>query len=119
MSFEFDISDKDLAATDFMDRAYKTLLAEALHAREEQGLTQSQVAKLLEVDKSAISRALSGRANLTLRTIGELCWALDIEPSLVVKRLTKERSNNLSVKNLSASPFAANANSAQEFRYER
>lgn len=97
MSFEFDVSPKDIAATDFMNRAYKVLLHEALKAKKERGLTQRAVAELLETDKAVISRALSGKSNLTLRTIGEICWALGVEPALVVKSIQAGVRQNIQV----------------------
>lgn len=93
MSFEFDIPEKDIAAVDFMGKNHKALLRAALEARAARGFTQKQVAELLGVNKSVISRALSGRSNLTERTIGELCWALGYEPKLVLTELSKVGAN--------------------------
>lgn len=55
-------------------------LARALAARAaETGITQSQIAETLGVDRAVITRALSGAGNLTLRTIADIAWALDCD----------------------------------------
>ena len=50
------------------------------------GLTRDQLAQLLGVHKSVITKRLRGNVNLTLRSIGEMAWALDREPAFVLTR---------------------------------
>jgi transcriptional regulator with XRE-family HTH domain len=45
-------------------------------------VTQQAVARKLGVDRSVVNRQLTGRANLTLRSLAELAWALDREVEL-------------------------------------
>src|SRR5947208_769919 len=46
-------------------------VSELKHAREEQGITQSQLADRVDMDVTAVSRIESGRqANLTVQTLG-------------------------------------------------
>ena len=47
------------------------------------------------MDRSVVTRLLKGQANLTLRTIGELAWALGFEPILSLRRkpVAEERAN--------------------------
>lgn len=54
-------------------------------ALERSGLRQSQLADKLGVDKSIVNRRLTGRANLTLRSIADIAWALDQDVSLSMK----------------------------------
>ena len=82
MSFEFDVSEKDIAAVGYMRQVHMALVKAAIEAKKTDKLTQQTVADLLGVDKSAISRILSGRGNPTARTIGELAWALGFSPRL-------------------------------------
>jgi len=52
-------------------------LRAAYAKRHEQGReNQSTIAKKLGVDKSVISRRLSGRSNMTLETVADMVWAL-------------------------------------------
>jgi len=46
------------------------------HRHEQSGLTQADLAKKLEVDKSAIHNRLHGKSNMTLETIANMIWAL-------------------------------------------
>jgi hypothetical protein len=60
-------------------------------AKQTRKTTQQGLAKILEVDRSVVNRALAGR-NLTLRTLGELIWALgyDYEFRIFPRRLGEE-----------------------------
>jgi hypothetical protein len=40
------------------------------------GLTQADIAKKLNVDRSAIHHRLTGRRNMTVETIADMVWAL-------------------------------------------
>lgn len=83
MSFEFEVSEKDLAASVFLKEVHEAIVKAALRAKSENGLTQRQVAERLGVDKSSISRILCGRGNPTSRTLGEIAWALGTKFALV------------------------------------
>ena len=55
-------------------------LAETLRqARREAGLTQAAMAKALRVSRPTITRLENGDQNVTLRTLVQLCRALDCE----------------------------------------
>jgi predicted XRE-type DNA-binding protein len=43
---------------------------------EERGVTQSQIAEKVGIDRSAVHRRLSGRSNMTIETIADMVWAL-------------------------------------------
>jgi transcriptional regulator with XRE-family HTH domain len=47
------------------------------------GSSQSEIAERLGVNKSHVSRCLSGFNNLTLKTLGEFAWALDSSVKVV------------------------------------
>jgi transcriptional regulator with XRE-family HTH domain len=53
--------------------------------RERKGLSQEQIARLLDVDKSYISRLESGHANPTLATIVKLAQVLSVEPAELLR----------------------------------
>jgi transcriptional regulator with XRE-family HTH domain len=66
-------------------RSYLRLVSEIKHAlaqalseeHAERGLTMAEMARVLEVDRSHISRKLSGETNMTLETLADLAYALD------------------------------------------
>ncbi|WP_188910821.1 helix-turn-helix domain-containing protein [Salinarimonas ramus] len=53
--------------------------------KKTRGLTQQQVADLLEVNRSVVNRRVLGRDNLTVRSLAETAWALGYEPHLELR----------------------------------
>lgn len=88
MSYKFGSKTrKDRIAARFVGHVHAVLSRAALEVREEQGVTQAQVARELGVDRSFITRLLSGAGNPTVRTIGELAGALGYRPELVLHKV--------------------------------
>ena len=80
MSFRITISPKDQAAGRFVSRVRRGLqkaFAEEAHKR---GLTQSDLARAIGVNRSVISRELRGHKDLSLSRVAELAWALGRRP---------------------------------------
>lgn len=63
----------------FIGRVRDALLRGWAIRHEECGLTQADLARILGVNRSRVSRILNGEANLTLRTAGEIAAALGFE----------------------------------------
>jgi plasmid maintenance system antidote protein VapI len=63
-------------------------------ALEQSGLKQQEVADRLGVDRSTVNRRLTGRANLTLRSIADLAWAMEHELHFSLKPKTRVVSQN-------------------------
>jgi plasmid maintenance system antidote protein VapI len=63
-----------------------------LDEMSERGLTKSDIARLLGVHRSAVTRMLNGSAPLELRTIGQLAWALGRDAQF---KLSKKRKRIL------------------------
>jgi transcriptional regulator with XRE-family HTH domain len=62
----------------------------------ERGLKKSDLARLLGVNRSVVSRMLNGTAPLELRTIGQLAWAMGRDPQFrLVKKKRRARGSNL------------------------
>lgn len=76
MSYELKISAKDRAAGRFIGSVKKALLRAAFAEKESSGISQQSIAKKLGVNRSVIHRILKGESNLTLRSVGEIAWAL-------------------------------------------
>jgi DNA-binding phage protein len=86
MSYEFRIGAKDRAAGRFIGAVKKALLRAALFEKQESGVTQQSIAQKLGVNRSVIHRMLKGEANLTLRSVAEIAWALGWEIDFTLKR---------------------------------
>lgn len=82
MSYKMKISKLDRATGRFKGRVHRALMKAVIAAKNERGMTQSQIAELMGVDKSAVSRILNGRGNLTLKTIGDISWVLGLRPEI-------------------------------------
>ena len=51
-------------------------------AMEEANINKAELAKRMDVSKGHISQILNGSRNMTLRTLADICFALDYQPSL-------------------------------------
>ena len=80
MSFEFEIDPKEAASAEFMTNVHRVLLREMTKAAKKSKVSRSDVARILSVDRSAITRALNGKSNLTIRSISDLLWAIGAVP---------------------------------------
>lgn len=95
-SFQFEIDEQSECATRFISRVRGELVDALLAEKAERGLTQNDIAERLNVSPSMISRQLSGEANLTLRSVAELAWALGYdEPYFKLLKLKEgDRQNH-------------------------
>ncbi|MFC0239161.1 helix-turn-helix domain-containing protein [Rhodopseudomonas telluris] len=81
-SFHFDIGSRAQRAGRLISRVRTELLRVLSEKKKAEGLTQQAIAKRLGVDRSQINRQLSGESNLTLRSLAEIAWAMNMEVSL-------------------------------------
>src|SRR5258708_28270152 len=58
----------------------------ALGEKKGGALTQQELARRLETRRSDINRQLSGEAEITLRSLADLAWALDREVTVELRR---------------------------------
>ena len=66
-------------------RTYVRMVGDILHTlnqalaeeHEKRGLTRAGIARILEKDKSFVTRKMSGISNMTLETLADLAYALD------------------------------------------
>ncbi|WP_051177102.1 helix-turn-helix domain-containing protein [Rhizobium mesoamericanum] len=75
------IDAKGRSAGRFVRRVQKELQGALVRS----GLKQQQVAERLGVDRSIVNRRVTGQANLTLRSIADLAWAMDQEIVFALK----------------------------------
>jgi transcriptional regulator with XRE-family HTH domain len=86
------------------------ILLAFLEEMSERGLTKSDIARILGVHRSAVSRMLNGTAPLELRTIGQLAWVLGRDPQfkLPKKKKRPRGSNHVGATNAAPSEFGPN-----------
>jgi transcriptional regulator with XRE-family HTH domain len=93
-SFQFDVGSRARNAGRFIGRVRDELL-KALSDRKKDGkLTQQELARKLDVHRSLVNRQLAGEANLTLRSLADLAWAMDMEIAFELKKPGVEAGQN-------------------------
>jgi hypothetical protein len=93
-SFHFDIGSRARHAGRFIGRVRGELLR-ALSLRKSEGeLPQQVLAEKLGIQRSLINRQLAGEAHLTLRSLADLAWAMDMEISFELKKPTAKAGQN-------------------------
>jgi transcriptional regulator with XRE-family HTH domain len=78
-SFQFDVGGRARKAGRFIGRVRDELLKALSEKKAKEGLTQQALATKLGVHRSLINRQLSGESNLTLRSLADLAWAMDMD----------------------------------------
>jgi len=78
MSFQFELDPRDEASATLVAEVGKKLQRHCVL----KGFSQNELAEKLGVNRSHISRSLSGFNNLTLKTLAELAWAMDCRVTL-------------------------------------
>lgn len=87
MSFSVKISAKDRATGRFMSRVHRALIKAVNQAKADKQISQAQIAEAMGVDKSVVSRILNGEGNLTLKTIGDISWAVGLRPEFRFEKI--------------------------------
>lgn len=112
MSFKLAINPRDQAAGRFIGSVRHALAEAVQNAKSKHGIAQSDIAQKLEIHRSVINRILKGDTNLTLRSLAEIAWALDLQPVLELRPLnTQTAIHPPSIPNFSGTVFDAPLNS--------
>ena len=92
--FRFDIGARSRTAGRLMGRVRRDLLR-AVTEEKQAGLTQQELARRLQSGRSNINRQLSGEAEITLRSLADLAWALDREVTFELRRPDEAAGQNI------------------------
>lgn len=76
MSLQIGITPKERAAGRFVSRVRRALQKALAEEQAATGVSQSDVARTLGVNRSVISREIRGHKDLTLSRVAEIAWAL-------------------------------------------
>jgi hypothetical protein len=85
-SFHFDIGSRARHAGRFIGRVRGELLRALAEKKAKAWFPQQVLAEKLGVERALINRQLSGEANLSLRSLADLAWAMDMEISFELKK---------------------------------
>jgi ribosome-binding protein aMBF1 (putative translation factor) len=92
--FRFDIHARSRKAARLMGRVRRELLKAVMEERGA-GLTQQELARRLQAKRGIINRQLSGEAEITLRGLADLAWALGREITIEVRRPERTEGQNI------------------------
>lgn len=90
-SFRLSITPKRRAAARFVGQVRRSL-QKAL--ADNPDINQAGIARALEVDRSVITKQLNGEGNISLSRVGELAWAMGVEPELILRKPASKAGDN-------------------------
>jgi transcriptional regulator with XRE-family HTH domain len=93
-SFRLGIKPTRRAAGRFVSKARKKLQQAAIRGAQK-GISQSDVARIIGVHRSLISRELNGEANLSLSRFAEIAQALGGEAEIDIRFPEDEKGRNI------------------------
>jgi hypothetical protein len=98
-SFHFDIGERARHAGRFIGRVRGELLRALSERKSQGGFCQEALARKLETERALVNRQLSGESSLTLRSLADLAWAMDLEISFELKKPATEAGQNQPIQN--------------------
>lgn len=108
MSYRLRIAPRQRKAGRFIGQVRDAFLRAISDDKSSGGrITQQSIAQKLGVDRSVVNRWLTGEANLTLRSIADLAWALNRDLIFELRRPVERDGSNvvtLSIVSESAGP---------------
>lgn len=96
MSFAFKTTQKERDGNRLISMVLREIVRAAIVEKQRSGVTQREVARRLGVDKSHVSKLLSGKSNMTLRSAGELLGAIGWEAEFRARPKHKADGNHRS-----------------------
>ena len=96
-SFQIILSPKRRASGRFVAKVRGALQKALAEEGVASGLTQSEVARKIEIHRSVVSRELRGRQDITLGRVAELAWALGREINFDLVRPIADTNSNIAL----------------------
>lgn len=106
-SYQYNIGEKARAGSRFLSLVRDEIQRAFAAEKALRNITQQAIADRLGVNRSVVNRQVMGLENLTLKTVGELLWAIGWEPQFEVRKPQIEFGDNAIV--ILASPDADSA----------
>lgn len=92
--FRFDIDARSRQVGRLLGRVRRELLKAIVEERAG-GLTQQQLAERLETRRAIVNRKLSGEAEITLKELADLAWALNREVTVELRQPDQLAGDNI------------------------
>ena len=105
MSFRISISPKDRTAGRFVSRVRRSIQKALAEEAQKNGLTQSDLARAIGVNRSVISREIRGYKDLSLSRVAELAWALGRRPVFTMEEPAVRPGSNQPVQTMTSQHF--------------
>jgi transcriptional regulator with XRE-family HTH domain len=80
-SFQITITPSERASGRFISRVRRAIQKALAEETQRRGITQSDIARAIGINRSVVSREIRGHKDLTLGRVGQLAWALGRVPS--------------------------------------
>ena len=95
MGFKINLPPHGRAAGRFIGQVRRDLVKAVEEATRSYGKTRAEMARNIGYDKAVITRKLSGKSDLTLRSIAEIAYEANVRPKIVFEKahVVKEGSN--------------------------
>ena len=94
-SFQITITPKDRAAGRFVSNVRRAIQKALAEEAQKSGITQSDIARAIGVNRSVISREVRGHKDLTLSRVAEIAWALGRKASFALPEVQAAPYSNL------------------------
>lgn len=107
-SFRLEVDPKERATGRFFARVIDELQRAVAAEKRERKLTQQKIAEILGVNRSVVNRRISGKDNLTVKSLAETAWALGYEPRFELVESKPSAGSNI----MFAPPVATSSGNA-------
>ena len=94
MSLQVTISPKERVAGRFISRVRRVIQRALAEEAQKNGLSQSEIARRIGVNRSVISREINGLSDLGLTRVAELAWAMGRKPTFDLLEQTPPPGSN-------------------------
>jgi transcriptional regulator with XRE-family HTH domain len=94
-SFQITIIPSKRAAGRFISKVRRSIQKALAEEERETGISQSDIARAIGVNRSVVSREIRGHKDLTLSRVAEIAWALGRKPVFDLPKETRPKRSNL------------------------
>lgn len=78
------LNSPEFQIVDQRERLIYNVTEDILVLLEDKGISKTKLAKLIGTSKSNVTQLLSGDRNMTLATLSDICFALGVEPKVII-----------------------------------
>jgi hypothetical protein len=93
-SFQITLTPNKRAAGRFISRVRRAIQKALAEEEKKRGITQSDIARAIGINRSIISREIRGHKDMTLGRVAELAWALGRKPSFDLPEFVRPVGSN-------------------------